>query len=61
MGFSQVMCTWTLKLLSSEVGMQQQEYSIGPQSLIIEEVCWYAAKAAIAAQLMEQKVIISKT
>ena len=51
-----MMCTSLLSLLFAEVGMQQKECSISPQSLKIEEICWYAAKAAIASQLMEHEV-----
>ncbi len=55
------MCTWLLSLLFGEVGLQLEEGSIYPHSVKIEEICWYAAKAAIATQLMEQEVIFLST
>uniref|UniRef100_A0A7S0M3T5 EF-hand domain-containing protein n=1 Tax=Cryptomonas curvata TaxID=233186 RepID=A0A7S0M3T5_9CRYP len=54
-GFSQAMCSWLLSMLFGEMGLQQEEGSIYGQPLKIEEICWYAAKAAIAAKLMEEE------
>jgi hypothetical protein len=51
------MSKWLLSLLFGEICLQQKECLIYSQPLKIEEICWYAAKAAIAAQLMEEKVI----
>jgi hypothetical protein len=56
------MCTWLLSLLlgDSELGLQQEECSIYSQPMKIEEMCWYAAKAAIAAQLMQEEVMFPR-
>ena len=39
------------------MGLQQEGGSIYSQPVKIEEICWYAAKAAIAAKLTEEEVI----
>ena len=47
-------------MLFRELGKQLEGFSVCPQPLEIEEICWYAAKTAIAAQLMDQKVIFPR-